>query len=111
MASTSTAASTTTTGARAGRHRSVRDPPPARHHCPAAWPWSTTAAIGALPRQAGAHATTTLASAFGITFWAAAALIAAAAAPALLLPRPAHPEHTALAQPGAQAKTTTERTQ
>ena len=45
-------------------------------------------AIAALSRQAGAHTAATLASAFGITFWAAAALTAAALIPALLLPRP-----------------------
>src|SRR6266702_908054 len=44
-------------------------------------------AIAALSRQAGAHTAATLASAFGITFWAAAALTAAALIPALLLPR------------------------
>jgi EmrB/QacA subfamily drug resistance transporter len=71
---------------------------------------ATAAAIGALSRQAGAHATTALASAFSITFWAAAALIAAAAAPALLLPRPAHLERATASQPADQAKATAERT-
>jgi MFS family permease len=61
-------------------------------------------AIGALTQQAGAHAATALASAFGGTFWAAVALIAASAAPALLLPHRAHPEHAAGGQPGEHAK-------
>jgi hypothetical protein len=52
---------------------------------------ASAAAIGALSQQAGAHAATTLADAFGTTFWAAVALIAAAAVPALLLPRPRTP--------------------
>jgi hypothetical protein len=43
--------------------------------------------IAALSRHPGTHTTTTLASAFGVTFWAAAALTAAALIPALLLPR------------------------
>jgi EmrB/QacA subfamily drug resistance transporter len=45
--------------------------------------------IAALSRNPGAHTAATLASAFGITFWAAVALTAAAVIPALLLPRPA----------------------
>jgi len=68
-------------------------------------------AIGTLSQQAGAHAATALASSFGITFWAPAALIAAAAAPALLLPRPAQPRHAVAGQPGGRDKATTERTQ
>jgi EmrB/QacA subfamily drug resistance transporter len=60
-------------------------------------------AIGALSQRAGAHAATALASAFGSTFWVAAALIAAAAVPALLLPRqPARPERAAASQLGEQ---------
>jgi EmrB/QacA subfamily drug resistance transporter len=60
-------------------------------------------AVGALSQQAGAHAATALASAFGATFWAAAALIAAAAVPALLLPhQPLRPERAAASQPGEQ---------
>jgi EmrB/QacA subfamily drug resistance transporter len=61
--------------------------------------------IGDLSHQAGAHATTALASAFGATFWVAVALIAASAVPALLLPHdPARPERAAASQPGEQAK-------
>jgi EmrB/QacA subfamily drug resistance transporter len=45
-------------------------------------------AIAALSRQPGTHAAATLASAFGVTFWAAAVLVAAAAIPAMFLPRP-----------------------
>jgi EmrB/QacA subfamily drug resistance transporter len=45
-------------------------------------------AIAALSRQPGTHAAATLASAFGITFWAAVVLVAAAAIPAMFLPRP-----------------------
>jgi EmrB/QacA subfamily drug resistance transporter len=52
----------------------------------------TTAAIAALSQQARAHTAATLASAFGTTFWAAAALIATALVPALLLPRPTAPD-------------------
>jgi EmrB/QacA subfamily drug resistance transporter len=48
----------------------------------------TTAAIAALSQQARAHTAANLAGAFGATFWAAAALIATALVPALLLPRP-----------------------
>ena len=60
-------------------------------------------AIGALSQQAGAHAPTALAGAFGSTFWVAAALIAAAAVPALLLSRqPARPDRSAASQPGEQ---------
>jgi len=70
-----------------------------------------SAAIGALSRQAGAHAAAALAGAFGTAFWAGAALIAAAAVPALLLPRPAHPGRAAASQPGEHAGATTERTQ
>jgi EmrB/QacA subfamily drug resistance transporter len=44
-------------------------------------------AITALSQRTGAHSAATLASAFGLTFWAAAALTAAALIPALLLPR------------------------
>jgi hypothetical protein len=50
-----------------------------------------TTAIAALSQQARAHTAATLASAFGTTFWAAAALIATALVPALLLPRPTAP--------------------
>ncbi len=46
------------------------------------------AAIAAISRQARADTAPALAGAFGITFWAAVALIAAALVPALLLPRP-----------------------
>jgi EmrB/QacA subfamily drug resistance transporter len=49
-------------------------------------------AIAALSQQAQTHTTAALASAFGTTFWAAAALIAIALVPALLLPRPAAPD-------------------
>jgi EmrB/QacA subfamily drug resistance transporter len=71
---------------------------------------AAAAALGALSRPTGSHATIALASAFGTTFWAAVALIAAAAAPALLLPRPAHPERAATSQPREQANvTSTER--
>lgn len=45
-------------------------------------------AISALSRHPGTHTVATLASAFGITFWAAVVLTAAALIPALLLPRP-----------------------
>ena len=44
-------------------------------------------------------------------FLLSAALIAAAAVPALLLPRPAHPGHAAASQPGDHAGAITERTQ
>src|SRR5262249_23702486 len=47
-----------------------------------------SSAIAALSQQAHAHNAATLASAFGTTFLAAAALIAIALVPALLLPRP-----------------------
>jgi EmrB/QacA subfamily drug resistance transporter len=49
-------------------------------------------AIAALYQQPRAHTAATLASAFGTTFWAAAALIATALVPALLLPRPPAPD-------------------
>lgn len=48
-------------------------------------------AIAALSEQARAHTAAALAGAFGTTFWAAVALMAAALVPALLLPRPARP--------------------
>ncbi len=51
----------------------------ARHH-------GGTTAIAALSQQAGVAATAALAGAFGTTFWVAAALIATALVPALLLP-------------------------
>jgi len=57
-------------------------------------------AIAALSRQPGAHAATTLAAAFGATFWVAAALIATALIPALLLPRPAREQQGASDSPG-----------
>jgi EmrB/QacA subfamily drug resistance transporter len=44
-------------------------------------------AIAALSRHSGTHAASALASAFGLTFWAAVVLTAAALIPALLLPR------------------------
>src|SRR5215467_6872261 len=51
--------------------------------------------IAALSQQARAHSAATLASAFGATFWVAAALIAAALVPALLLPARATPHASA----------------
>ena len=45
-------------------------------------------ALAAMPAGQRAHAAPALAAAFGTTFWAAAALIAASLVPALLLPRP-----------------------
>src|SRR6266571_4124083 len=57
-------------------------------------------AIAALSRQPGARAATTLAAAFGATFWVAAALIATALIPALLLPRPAREQQGASDSPG-----------
>ena len=56
-------------------------------------------AIAALSRHPGTHTATALASAFGITFWAAVVLTTAALIPALLLPRPPR-AHQA---PGSQA--------
>src|SRR6266545_5018152 len=56
-------------------------------------------AISALSRHPGTHTATALAGAFGITFWAAVVLTAAALIPALLLPRPPR-AHQA---PGSQA--------
>jgi EmrB/QacA subfamily drug resistance transporter len=60
-------------------------------------------ALTVLPPQQHAHAAPALAAAFGTTFWAAAALIATALLPALLLPRPAREHHAATRQ-GEQAK-------
>jgi hypothetical protein len=61
--------------------------------------------LAALPPQQQAHAAPALAAAFGATFWAAAALIATAVVPALLLPRPAREHHPAGGQGAEQAKT------
>ena len=56
--------------------------------------------IAALSRQPGAHAAPALAAAFGATFWVAAALIATALIPALLLPRAAREQQAASDSPG-----------
>ena len=50
-------------------------------------------AIAALSQQAPADTAAALASAFGTTFWAAAALIAIGLVPALLLPGQQHGTH------------------
>ena len=62
-------------------------------------------ALTALPSEQQAHAAPALAAAFGTTFWAAAALIATALLPALLLPRPAREHHAATGQGAEQTKT------
>jgi EmrB/QacA subfamily drug resistance transporter len=57
-------------------------------------------AIAALSRHPGTRTATALASAFGITFWAAVVLTAAALIPALLLPRPPRADQA----PGSQVR-------
>jgi hypothetical protein len=52
-------------------------------------------ALAGMPSEQHAHVAPALAATSGITFWAAAALIATAPLPALLLPRPARERHAA----------------
>src|SRR6266516_3128688 len=61
-------------------------------------------ALTALPPAQEAHTVPALAAAFGTTFWVAAALIAVAVVPALLLPRPARESKAAAGQAAGQAE-------
>ena len=61
-------------------------------------------ALTALPPAQEAHTVPALAAAFGTTFWVAAALIAVAVVPALLLPRPARESQAAAGQAAGQAE-------
>lgn len=61
-------------------------------------------ALAALPQHQQAHAAPALAAAFGTTFWVAAALIATAVVPALLLARLARQHPAATGQDAGQAK-------